>query len=352
MIWRTLWSTVRALPWSALHLVLFAALIGLRTSGAMVGRGQLGTYGLFVVLPTFVARTFEFGGARFRPERPPDSVIFAGTCLALAAGAFCLAGLDVVGAARQESDGFMKVVMPVWAWVGVAGIGAVLWQVPSAANWVRVCNQELAARLVKSETDLATARMQLLQSQMQPHFLFNALNTVTALLREDPTRGREVLLRLKALFERTLATSHNAMTTVGEEVALVRDQLSIEQERFRDRLHVAFDVDAALLAEPIPSFSLQPLAENALRHGIARSMSGGTIRVSVLSATDAGLRLVVEDTGAGVPPRWQEGTGLTNLRERLQAEYGSRATLTIGTAGDTTRAAIAIAPPQPASSRP
>ena len=142
--------------------------------------------------------------------------------------------------------------------------------------------------------------------------------------------------------ERSVETSLEPMTSVRREVAFVREQLAIEQERFHDRLRVSFDVPDNLLNERIPAFSLQPLAENAIRHGIGQSIDGGVIVVSVArKGTD--LLLSVENTGSELSPGWREGTGLGNLRARLDARYGRKADLSIAQSGDRTRATIRIA---------
>jgi len=273
-----------------------------------------------------------------RPDYPSGRVALAGVAFAMSPASIWIAYGSMVSlsgpAPRLDTDWLILLMVAMGALSGLAIL-------PDPANWVRQWNNEQAARLVAAEHALATARAQVLQSQMQPHFLFNALNSVTALLREDPARARAVLLSLKGLMERSLANSQEPMTSVRAEVAFVRDQLAIEQERFHDRLQVSFDVPDSLLHERIPAFSLQPLAENALRHGIARSIDGGRVSVRVSrEATDLVLR--VENTGAGLEPRWREGTGLSNLRARLSSLYNDRASLMLEQAGTVTVSEVRI----------
>lgn len=305
---------------------------------------------LLVWGPAWLAHDLEFesqayAGRRRRRDLPDLRTAAAPVVWAFACGSLML----ILGTASVPSDGFSG--DSAWVtggdWIVLAMMMAIasysLALVGRPARWVVRWNAERAERLVRTEAALATARSRVLQSQMQPHFLFNALNSVTALLREDPARAKAVLVSLKGLMERSLETSQEPMTSVRKEVAFVRDQLAIEQERFHDRLRVSFDVPEHLLNERIPAFSLQPLAENALRHGIAQSIDGGGIAVSVAKDGED-LVLVVENTGADLSPGWREGTGLGNLRARLDARYGRNADLSITQIGDRTRATIRISP--------
>jgi two-component system LytT family sensor kinase len=153
-----------------------------------------------------------------------------------------------------------------------------------------------------------------------------------------------MLLHLKALLARSLGESETSVTTIEDEIGFVRDYLVIEQERFGDRLRVAYEIDPALLPIRVPVLSLQPLVENAIRHGISTSIEGGLVRVIVRGTPD-GCDLVVEDDGPGPDGLSLEGTGLENVRQRLHATLGPGATLTLErTAGHlpVTRATIHI----------
>jgi sensor histidine kinase YesM len=317
---------------------------------AITGRGLVGLgvwAWLLVWLPNTVAQlfgpkdTYLFQPSGNDAEPPQYSSAVTGISLALLAGGLLLVWTHEV-AARQlelpdswESSGFVNIIALI--------LGAVtLHNVPRAAMLTQRYYLAQSRRLVEAESARALARSQVLQAQMRPHFLFNALNTVTALMREDPQRGRDVLLRLRALLERSLPTTAKPMIALKEEVAFVRDQLAIEQERFRDRLTVTFDVDDELLTQFVPPFCLQPLVENALRHGIARSLDGGHVRVGVSRGADGRLRLEVTDSGAGLDPHWKEGTGLSNLRQRLAATYGAASSLSVTSGSDTTTAVVTI----------
>lgn len=278
---------------------------------------------------------------RKRPDQPSGRVALAGPVWALAAAGVAAATFDSLLNPEAHDDWFISVFSAVVAVLMPAAAILLVAHAPRPANWVRQYNEDHRSRIVATEQALVVARTQVLLAQMQPHFLFNALNTVSALLRDNPARARDVLLRLRGLLERSWRSSDRPVTTVADELAFVRDQLAIEQERFGERLTVDIHVAPGTLATEIPAFSLQPLVENALRHGIARSIEGGRIAISV-RAGEGRLVMIVSDSSGGLDPRWTEGTGLRNLRDRLEATYGSGASLTVRDEGGVTIARIEI----------
>jgi hypothetical protein len=188
-----------------------------------------------------------------------------------------------------------------------------------------------AAAAANARTEAAAAHLSALQARMNPHFLFNALNTVAALVRSNPRAAEGVVENLADVLRLTLARSAETMSSVRAEVEYVRAYLALEQERWGDRLRVSWEVEEAALDRPLPPLVLQPLVENAVRHGIGESVDGGAIHIRVSSAGD-GLLLSVSDDGRGFARGWKEGTGLGNLRQRLQTLYGGQASLTVSDA--------------------
>lgn len=182
------------------------------------------------------------------------------------------------------------------------------------------------AHIRRQEALLAEARFDALRSQINPHFLFNTLNTIVALVRTEPEQARAIILKLSTIL-RHLLYSRADVSTLKAELDLVDDYLGIEQMRFgKDRLQVAHEVAPEALEAQVPTMLLQPLVENAIKHGIAPKESGGTITIR---ARVAGLvlDLAVEDNGAGMSPAAAEdslrrGIGLSNVRERLASLYG------------------------------
>lgn len=172
----------------------------------------------------------------------------------------------------------------------------------------------------RAERALVEARITALRAQLQPHFLFNTLNALAELLHRDPPLAEALLLRLSALLRRALDDSDAVTIPLGEELAFLDDYLSIQQALLGHRLRIERDIAPDTLHWPVPPLLLQPLVENALRHGIAPRRAGGTLR---LRAHREGGRLAIRidnDTDAG-PREAGTGIGLRNTRERLAAQY-------------------------------
>jgi signal transduction histidine kinase len=189
--------------------------------------------------------------------------------------------------------------------------------------------QIAAARL---EAQLAAARLEGLRAQLQPHFLFNSLHIIAARARAGDNGGVVRLLSglgdlLRHSFE-TSATHHS----LADELALVERYLDIQRVRFGDRLRVSIDATPEAAAARVPLFIVQPLIENALRHGLASRVAHGQVRIDARREADS-LRIDVIDDGVGLPAGWtletSPGTGLRNLASRLEAEFGTRQALTV-----------------------
>jgi two-component system LytT family sensor kinase len=179
---------------------------------------------------------------------------------------------------------------------------------------------------------LATeAELRALRAQLNPHFLFNALTTIGYLVQTAPPRALETLMRLTTVLRGVLRRSTTEFSTFGEEIDLIGSYLEIEHARFEDRLHVAIDVPAAIRDRTIPTLLLQPLVENAIKHGLAPRMRGGAVRVTG-RLEGAMLRITVSDSGVGFDPaipRQGPGVGLRSVAERLRVHYHGLATLEI-----------------------
>jgi two-component system, LytTR family, sensor kinase len=204
---------------------------------------------------------------------------------------------------------------------------------------IRLTHERYERQLREQEiSKLATeAELRALRAQINPHFLFNALTTIGYLIQTSPGRALETLLRLTSLL-RAVLRSETEFTTLGREIDLVESYLDIERARFEDRLRVRLDVPVALKSLRVPPLFLQPLVENAVKHGIAPERRGGEVVVTARLERDGhdGLVLVltVHDSGAGASPeslkRGREvGVGLTNIERRLMCYYGQAATLSI-----------------------
>jgi len=194
----------------------------------------------------------------------------------------------------------------------------------------RYRDRELAAARLQAE--LAAARLDALQGHLQPHFLFNSLHSIASLARAGDNAG---VVRLIAGFSdilRHLLTKDARHLPLSDEMQLVERYLEIQRVRFADRLKVTIDLAPDAAAARVPLLIVQPLVENALRHGLAPRVEAGVLSVRALRENGC-TRIEVEDSGVGLPGGWSlsttAGTGLSNLASRLQAEFGTEASLQV-----------------------
>jgi two-component system LytT family sensor kinase len=188
-------------------------------------------------------------------------------------------------------------------------------------------NTRIEMNLERHQQLLLKARMDALSRQINPHFLFNTLNTVTALIRFDPDSARGVVLRLSNILRRLLR-KHETFVALREELQFIDDYLDIEVARFgRDNLEIVKQLDDETLEAFVPSMLLQPIVENCLKHGLAPKLGGGKIELRTANR-DGRLHIEIEDNGVGIseekmPHVYVEGIGLSNVRERLRVLYGT-----------------------------
>jgi signal transduction histidine kinase len=183
-------------------------------------------------------------------------------------------------------------------------------------------------RRLALEREVSSAQSQLLQAQVEPHFIFNALANVRRLLRTDTAAARTLLTDLLRYLEEALPRLREDHTTLAREAELVRAYLAVHQVRMGPRLHATIDVPPELAERALPPMVLLTLVENALKHGLRPMVDGGTIRVTARSFPGR-LVLSVADTGRGMGDGIGHGTGLANLRSRLKAMYGAEASLAL-----------------------
>lgn len=196
---------------------------------------------------------------------------------------------------------------------------------------VRAAQERLLAATERTHLErnrALEARLRALTARTNPHFLFNSLNAGMSLIATDPERAEELLARLSSLFRYALEGSAKRHVRVEEELAAVRDYLEIEHTRFGDRLRFEVTLEEGLGGHLVPPMVLQPLAENAVLHGLQSRVDGGTVWVRVTRG-EGRIHLVVEDDGVGLEASSHRGSGtaLSDLRERLEILYGSKASL-------------------------
>ncbi len=190
---------------------------------------------------------------------------------------------------------------------------------------------QLELQAADLKTRLVQAQLSALKGQLQPHFLFNTLNAIMVLVRQGKGRqAEEMLARLSDLLRSVLDDVEAQEVPLRRELESLQLYLSIEQVRFQDRLRVEIDVDPAALDAAVPHLGLQPIVENAVRHGIGRRSAAGRIEITA-KRVDGALEIQVRDDGPGLPPEGPGtgGIGLANTRARLQQLYGDAAKLTL-----------------------
>jgi two-component sensor histidine kinase len=168
-----------------------------------------------------------------------------------------------------------------------------------------------------------------IKSHINPHFIFNALNSIRALIDENPVRARDAVTGLSKLLRSSMQSEHLETVSLEEELEIVRDYLALEHIRFEDRLRVEMHIDEATLDLRIPPMMLQTLVENAIKHGISQSVAGGDIDIRS-GLTDRGFEIIVRNSGSLSDRNGQKGFGITSTENRLKLQFGGRAAFSIG----------------------
>ena len=195
-----------------------------------------------------------------------------------------------------------------------------------AASKVQI--QEEKIKRLTSEKKAAEAYLKLLQAQIEPHFLFNTLSNVLNLLDNDVEKGKSMLVDFTRYLRASLADNRGQTTNLGHEMEMIRAYLNIFKVRMGDRLNFDIDLPARLADTPFPPMLIQPLVENAIKHGLEPKVIGGEILIRG-KKDDSLLQLEISDTGMGFKPDRKDGLGLANIRERLQTIYGNDGRLVI-----------------------
>lgn len=263
------------------------------------------------------------------------------------AGLLALVALAMVLAHLALTAATTLLIAPPDAGIGrivrgtATGLGATNVLLAAATFAGCAAAREFVARR-DAEVQLAEARIASLREQLQPHLLFNSLNALAELVHADPERAEGLLLRLSALLRRALDGGARRRVPLGEEIAFLDDYLAIQGALLGPRLEVDREIDPGALGAAVPPMLLQPLVENAVRHGIATRREGGRLGLRAVRAA-AGLHIEVTDDGPGIADGAADGIGLANTRARLAAEYAGRARLVVETrAAGGTRATVQL----------
>ena len=276
-------------------------------------------------------------GRRFRLgwPNPPVAILAHGTAIIVATTLTALVNTVVrrIVLPAEHALFFMQVHD---SFRGMLPVGAIIYIGSLLASYSKTVTRKYQARETEAarlSAQLAEARLATLRMQLNPHFLFNSLNAIAGLVREHDNRTAvRVLAQLSDVLRHVLSTSSVSEVPLREELEFIAEYLDIERVRFPERLHVTWHVAAETKEALVPSLILQPVVENALKHGIHQRSARGHVHVEATRAGDV-LRLMVRDDGRGFGserPAGPFGVGLTNTSARLEQLYGSRGRLSLG----------------------
>ena len=262
--------------------------------------------------------------------------------VALIAAAFCVAHLIVTAQLTVWIQPFLPLPAPTFSEAFAGQIASTLMGdllvfglllAAGSAIGARHRTRALERREARLEVELARAQLEALRLEIHPHFLFNTLNSIAALIRvKDNARALEMLLGLSELMRATVDGPRDHLVPLSTEIDFVRRYVDLQRERFADRLEICWDVDNDTMAVPVPTLLLQPLVENAIRHGAAPLSARCQVTIAA-RLIGARLHLRVADAGAGLPAGFDlsrdAGTGLRNTASRLKQLYGDLASLEV-----------------------
>jgi two-component system sensor histidine kinase AlgZ len=344
---------------AALLYLLAWALLGLLLSALLAAGGAPPGASLAFAVPLALVYAFATGFSTYYvcqayPLGQKGPVAVASGVGAAAAGAAAL--WCAIGAAW---NGLWRVLLPEAAiemgqafTASMFALGVLLYGLAAAVNYLLIEGERVRQlEMTGLQMTLAAqdAELRMLRAQVDPHFLFNSLNSVSALVSIDPEAARAMIVALAEFFRHSLGLQADRKVSLDVELALVRHFVAIEQVRFGERLVFEADVDDAARACLLPPMLLQPLVENAIKHGVARMIGSGGVRLSARRAGSL-LRVSVEndvdpDDAAAAPGARGNGMGLRNVRDRLAAAYGHEAAVHWGLAADQALFRVALTLP-------
>jgi two-component system sensor histidine kinase AlgZ len=227
----------------------------------------------------------------------------------------------------------------------VYGAGCVFYLLAVSFHYVALAQEathEHEARAMQTSIQARDAELKALKAQINPHFLFNSLNSISALTSVDPVRARDMCVLLGDFLRLTLGLGEKAVVHFSEELELLQKYLAIEKIRFGDRLNMQENIQEESRTCMLPPLLLQPLVENAVKHGIASLPEGGNVRLSA-ERQNGRLAIVVENSwDPDAPPRRLGGLGLKNVQQRLEARYGKEASLRVNTQGELFQVSLSL----------
>jgi two-component system, LytTR family, sensor histidine kinase AlgZ len=290
----------------------------------------------FVCLCTFyTCRAFPLQGARLMQNLGQHALH------ALLGGAIWWLSAKLAGSALGIPSVRLNAALPLFF-----SFGVLLYLLAVAMHWAFLAfeaSQSAQRREAEARLSASQAELRALKAQINPHFLYNSLNSISALTSLDPSRARQMCIQLSEFLRQTLGLSDRDRVPFELELDLVRRYLAIEQTRFGSRLVIEEDIAAECLPDRIPALILQPLVENAIIHGIAGVIDNGLLRLTARHGNPSLLAVTIENSFDSDSPRQSnQGFGLNSIRKRLETEYGSHAKLTVFTEESRFRAELLL----------
>ena len=279
-------------------------------------------YAVCIGVPAYFSLT-RIGPMCGKIRAPWNWILFLAACVALAVVG-CLLSVAVL------AEMGMFTLVPYWTvFKTEVGLCIVITVVFGASTFMY---ESMRFKLQRAMLEEERARFSSLESRIHPHFLFNTLNSISALIREDPRKAERTVEQLSALLRYSLDMNAGRLATLRNEMRIVTDYLDIEKTRFGDRLLYAIDVPNALEDLELPPMAVQTLVENSIKHAVSRSRAGGDVRIAARGAEDR-FEIEVSDNGPGFDAAdIKQGHGLDSLRARLASVFAEDAALRISRA--------------------
>jgi sensor histidine kinase YesM len=264
----------------------------------------------------------------FKPEKTASLVFIAmigivsGALIGAQVGFFVLHQIFPITLKQPGKSLFQVIILAIT-------FGGIAWYFFYSKARIRVSNEVIQEEIIKrlsSEKEALEANLRLLQAQIEPHFLFNTLSNILSLIDTDPANGKSMLMDLIHYLRTSLSRTFPNPITLDQEIDMVKAYLNIQKIRMGERLHFKIELPDGVRKHPFPPMLLQPLVENALKHGLEPKMEGGEITVRALEKDDL-IRVEVADTGLGFASFEKTGVGIGNVRERIKLLFGEKGRL-------------------------
>jgi hypothetical protein len=347
-VWVTRISRGAVVAQFLLVAVVFGAHLLVWWFGGRTEKQWMGCVLLMITVPVAVLGTAFAHALDKHPDRPPSLQVFM-----LWAGLTALASIPLghlIFFASQQVQTISK-VSSLLRWfpefLVVTLVGFSYWRLMIIRLWYeRLATEELKRHSAEQAQALAEAQLQMLQAQIEPHFLFNTLASVQHLVRSDPGQAEFLLARLNSYLRQAIPGVRGTGSTLGREFDSIQTYLDIVRVRMGGRLTVSVRLDPALADTPFPALVIHTLVENAVKHGVEMKTGAVSIAVEARQGAHGAIDLSVQDDGAGfgAMPAVSGGVGLKNIRDRLALAYAGRARLDIADApGGGVRASVSIA---------